>query len=106
VKLGEGEAALVMRELLKDPDFGVRSAAVGAMARSAPDRAMAFALEAFDDPAPRVRVAAVQALGRVGGKTAIPYLRRALLDKDLTVRAFAAGHLGAAVSDRKRKGES
>ena len=106
VKLGEGEAALVMRELLKDPDFGVRSAAVGAMARSAPERAMTFALESFDDPAPRVRVAAVQALGRVGGKTAIPYLRRALLDKDLTVRAFAAGHLGAAVSDRKRKGES
>jgi len=76
------------------------------MARSAPERAMTFALESFDDPAPRVRVAAVQALGRVGGKTAIPYLRRALLDKDLTVRAFAAGHLGAAVSDRKRKGES
>jgi HEAT repeat protein len=51
-------------------------------------------------------VAAVQALGRVGGKTAIPYLRRALLDKDLTVRAFAAGHLGSVVSDRKRKGEN
>jgi HEAT repeat protein len=76
------------------------------MARSAPERAMAFALEAFDDPAPRVRVAAVQALGRAGGKTVIPYLRHALLDKDLTVRAFAAGHLGAVVSDRKRKGEA
>jgi HEAT repeat protein len=76
------------------------------LARSAPERAMALALEAFDDPAPRVRVAAVQALGRVGGKTAIPYLRRALQDKDLTVRAFAAGHLGVVVSDRKRKGEN
>jgi hypothetical protein len=36
----------------------------------------------------------------------MPYLRRALLDKDLTVRAFAAGHLGAVASERKRKGEN
>ena len=62
---------------------------------------MTLALEAFDDPAPRVRVAAVQALGRIGGATAIPYLRRALLDKDLTVRAFAAGHLGAVATGKK-----
>jgi HEAT repeat protein len=71
------------------------------MARSDPNRAMALALEAFDDPAPRVRVAAVQALGRVGGKTAAPYLKRALLDKDPTVRAFAAGHFGAVVAAKK-----
>src|SRR2546427_8865911 len=36
-------------------------------------------------------------------RSAMPYLRRALLDKDLTVRAFAAGHLGAVVSERDRK---
>jgi HEAT repeat protein len=48
----------------------------------------------------------VQALGRIGGKTALPYLRRALLDKDLTVRAFAAGHLGAIAAGRKQKGEN
>jgi HEAT repeat protein len=34
-------------------------------------------------------------LGKTGAKTAMPYLRRALLDKDPTVRAFAAGHIGA-----------
>ena len=73
------------------------------MARTAPAKAVAFALEALDDPAARVRVAAVQALGRVGGKNAVPYLRRALLDKDLTVRAFAAGHLGAVSTDQKEK---
>jgi len=71
------------------------------MARSDPSRAMALALAAFDDPAPRVRVASVQALGRIGGKTAVPYLKRALLDKDLTVRAFAAGHLGAVATVKK-----
>jgi HEAT repeat protein len=61
---------------------------------------MTFALESLDDPAPRVRVAAVQALGKTGGKAAIPYLRRALLDKDPTVRAFAAGHLGALAGEK------
>ena len=98
VRLGEGQAALVFRELVKDPNYGVRSAAVGAMARATPAGAMSIALGALDDPAPRVRVAAVQALGRARGKDrihAIPYLKRALADKDPTVRAFAAGHLGA-----------
>jgi hypothetical protein len=99
VRLGEGPAALIFRELAKDPQYGVRSAVLLTMARVTPASAPALAIESLDDPAPRVRVAAVQVLGKSGAKTAIPYLRRALLDRDPTVKAFAAGHLGARAMD-------
>src|SRR5436309_15261301 len=106
VRLNQPELVQPFLTAARDFSPAVRGAAMGIRGRLKVKDPPALAAVTLGLSHPDAAVRAVQALGRVGGKTAIPYLRRALLDKDLTVRAFAAGHLGAAVSDRKRKGES
>jgi HEAT repeat protein len=95
--LGLDDAAPArLRELLNDPDGGVRSVAVGAL-RFAPAGAAAdLASERLDDPAPAVRGAALDVLAATEPERARTAAVAAIRDPDPALRLAAGRSLGAA----------
>jgi len=86
--------------LAKDEDAGVRTAAVGSLARCGAGQSVGSLVMALVDEAPQVRIAAAQALGEVGGSEAVEPLLLALNDADPWVQTAALKGL-AALGDAK-----
>jgi len=76
-------------EYLKDPDGGVREAAIKATLSAFPDRALDLILPMARDEMSEVRFALCKSLGSVFDRRAIPVLVDLLQDSSLDVRAAA-----------------
>jgi len=86
---GAGADALVIGEALKDPDVGVRIAALEALSMLDGVHSRPLIASALDDRERRVRIAAVHALLEISDPAAGIALRQALADPDPAVRATA-----------------
>jgi HEAT repeat protein len=89
-KLGDsGNPRLVPRllPLLGDDDFGVRQAAVAALARFRDDTSTAQLLGALSNDSPVVRAGVVAVLGTQGRRESLPALLALAEDPDPTLRA-------------------
>ena len=92
-RLGSSSCQIVFEELLRHPDFGVRSATARVLGETTiPDRVRLLKM-ALQDKYSRVRTAAVRAVGMMGGPEAFPILVDLLQDSLEVVRAYAAGNL-------------
>jgi HEAT repeat protein len=90
------QADFLVSAVVDDPDPRVRAAALGALVRGAPRRALPAWSRAVDDPTPVVRRRAAELAPAVGG-VAVPALLDLLDDPDVTVveaAAWATGELG------------
>ncbi len=98
-----------LEEALKQEDYGVRHAAVGALRKGSvtlANRQRAFGIleKQLQDTAPRVRIAVVRAMGEIGeADVALPRLRVALQDEDMAVRAYVAGSIGRLLNKQAGK---
>ena len=94
VKLKAPAADQVALSALKDPDFGVRSAAAQAVGELKPGGGAAALRDAYragaGDATYDARAAALTALAKYGASEAVPTLRDAYADKDWAVRVHAA----------------
>ncbi|MEM7408969.1 MAG: HEAT repeat domain-containing protein [Myxococcota bacterium] len=81
--------------LLKDPDEGVRHAAVEAIPRLQADGVPEALRLALADESATVRVAAAETLGHCAGDEVLDDLQRLVLDEDPRVRATAIRAIGA-----------
>ena len=79
---------------LRDPELGIRRAALELLYVIADDRAVDSLLGVLNDPDDVVRIRAVQTLGRIGGRTAVSPLVKALNDRCGYVQQNAATALG------------
>jgi len=92
-RMGSSSCQIVFAELLRHPDFGVRSATARVLGKTTiPDRVGLLKM-ALQDNHSRVRTAAVRAVGMMGGPEAFPILLDLLQDSLEVVRAYAAGNL-------------
>lgn len=92
-RMGSDSCQIVFEELLKHPDYTVRSSAARVLGESTvPDRVRLLKI-ALDDAHSRVRTAAVRAVGMMGGPEAFPILVELLQDSLPVVRTYAAGNL-------------
>jgi len=92
-RMGSNSCQIVFEELLKHPDYSVRSSTARVLGESKiPDRVRLLKM-ALDDEHSRVRTAAVRAVGMMGGPEAFPILVELLQDPLEVVRTYAAGNL-------------
>jgi HEAT repeat protein len=92
-RMKSSSCQIVFEELLKHPDFGVRSAAARVLGETdLPERERLLQL-ALKDNHSRVRTAAIRAVGMMGGPEAFPILVDSLQDSLEVVRTYAAGNL-------------
>jgi HEAT repeat protein len=92
-RLGSNSCQIVFEELLKHPDFSVRSSTARVLGESKiPERVRLLEM-ALNDEHSRVRTAAVRAVGMMGGPEAFPILVELLQDSLQVVRTYAAGNL-------------
>lgn len=92
-RMGSSSCQIVFEELLKHPDYSVRSSTARVLGESnIPDRVRLLKM-ALDDKHSRVRTAAVRAVGMMGGPEAFPILVALLQDSLQVVRTYAAGNL-------------
>jgi HEAT repeat protein len=90
------EGVRLLEQLALEPDVELRCRAASGMAKIAPERAEALALQFLDDPDPDVRVNAVYTLYELGSRTAAPLIAQLLAsDPDELVRSWAALALGS-----------
>ena len=92
-RMGSNSCQIVFEELLKHPDYSVRSSTARVLGElNIPDRVRLLKI-ALDDEHSRVRTAAVRAVGMMGGPEAFPILVGLLQDSLEVVRTYAAGNL-------------
>lgn len=92
-RMGSSSCQIVFAELLKHPDYSVRSSTARVLGESkVPDRIRLLKI-ALDDEHSRVRTAAVRAVGMMGGPEAFQILVSLLQDSLEVVRTYAAGNL-------------
>jgi HEAT repeat protein len=102
---GQPDMALrAVVEVLDDSAPSVRRAAVQAVARLAPGKAVTLVGPRVKDPDARVRMAALRALARSKDEKAVDLVLPALKDKDVRVRATAVAALAALPGARSLKG--
>ncbi len=83
----------VFADLLRHPDFGVRSATARVLGETKILGRVSLLKTALRDDHSRVRTAAVRAVGMMGGAEAFPILVELLQDSLAVVRVYAAGNL-------------
>ena len=92
-RMGSISCQIVFKELLKHPDYSVRSSTARVLGDSKiPGREPLLKI-ALEDKHSRVRTAAVRAVGMMGGPRAFPILVQLLQDSLPVVRTYAAGNL-------------
>jgi HEAT repeat protein len=84
---------IVFEELLKHPDFGVRSATARVLGEADIPERERLLKQALKDEHSRVRTAAVRAVGMMGGPKAFLILAELLQDSLVVIRTYAAGNL-------------
>jgi len=90
------QAKATLKELIKDPDPNIKSAAILAEARPGAGRGAVFRLiPLLRDKSMAVRAAAAAALVRVGGEAVLPQLFQVFKEKDPAFFATLAPELGA-----------
>ncbi|MFX1295658.1 MAG: HEAT repeat domain-containing protein [Promethearchaeota archaeon] len=80
-----------LREMLKDEDFKVRVASVGAIAKLRSKEDLPQLRERLKDEDSKVRVASVEAIAKLRSKEDLPQLRERLKDEDSKVRVASVG---------------
>lgn len=96
---GETNAATIA-DALRDPDDGVRLAAIDVLSTMDGEVSAGLLTGALNDADPRIRLAAVDAFGDMEGPTAAMALQQALADPDARVREAAIGLLAERGSGR------
>jgi HEAT repeat protein len=92
-RMGSNSCQIVFEELLKHPDYSVRSSAARVLGESTVPERVRLLKFALEDEHSRVRTAAVRAVGMMGGPEAFPILVNLLQDSLPVVRTYAAGNL-------------
>ena len=92
-RMGSNSCQIVFEELLKHPDYSVRSSAARVLGETNISDRIRLLKLALDDEHSRVRTAAVRAVGMMGGPEAFPILVELLQDSLPVVRTYAAGNL-------------
>jgi HEAT repeat protein len=92
-RMGSNSCQVVFEELLKHPDYSVRSSTARVLGESKIPSRVRLLKIALNDKHSRVRTAAVRAVGMMGGPEAFPILIGLLQDSLEVVRTYAAGNL-------------
>ena len=93
LRIRDGEASLVARELSKHPDPSIRSAVAQAIGQARYLQGVPLLDLLRQDLQPQPRLMAARALGKMPPQEALPILKRMLQDSDTAVRVTAAGSM-------------
>jgi HEAT repeat protein len=89
-KIGSACAIQALLEIIKHPDYDVRSRAIESLGNLRSEQAIPSLIKALDDLQNSVRLSSVRALGKIDLPQVIPGLLKSLEDSDSLVREFAA----------------